>query len=82
MPYPQVMVPTGLDAEGRPTAVEFWGRGVPEDRLFDDEYAKTHDIAFLHTVNRLVEAMHREPSLQRKDPPTVADSLRAGNAEL
>ncbi len=82
IPIPKVMVPTGLDSNGRPTAVAFWGRGVPQERLFDDAYAAGHDIEFLHTVERLVEIMHKEPLLQRKDPPVIARSLKPGKAEL
>ena len=80
-PIPKMMVPTGLDAQGRPTSVLLWGRGVPADRLFDDKFATTHDIEFLHTVRRLVEALHDNTDLQRRDPPTVAASLAPGSAD-
>jgi len=69
------MVPTGLDDHGRPTAVAFWGRGVPEDKLFDDAYAVTHDIEFLHVVDRLVSQLHKQPQLQRRDAPAVESAL-------
>jgi len=72
------MVPTGLDDRGRPTAVAFWGRGVPVERLFDDRYAVTHDIAFLHTAGRLVAQLQREPDLRRKDAPAVESALHIG----
>jgi len=82
VPIPKMMVPTGLDAMGRPTAVAFWGRAPPPNKLFDDAYAKTHDVDFLHTVHRLVTAMHRDDALRRVDPPTVTTSLAEGHAEL
>merc|ERR1712176_1733695 len=34
IPIPKLVVPTGLDALGRPTAVEFWGRAVPSEKLY------------------------------------------------
>eukprot|EP00039_Didymoeca_costata_P026303 m.15588 g.15588 ORF g.15588 m.15588 type:complete len:606 (+) comp5439_c0_seq2:157-1974(+) len=75
IPVPKVVVPTGLDDEGRPTAVEFLGKGPPLSKLFDSDFAKTHDLEFLYKVQRLVSAMHKEPSLQRVEPPTVAKEL-------
>jgi hypothetical protein len=38
-------------------------------------YARTHDIAFLHTVSKVVAAIHADESLRRVDPPTVAAAL-------
>ena len=38
-------------------------------------YARTHDIDFLHTVSKVVAAIHADESLRRVDPPTVAAAL-------
>ena len=41
---PKLTIPLGLDAEGRPVSVTAWGRAVPVEHLYDDEFAKTHDL--------------------------------------
>ena len=65
---PKMTVPTGLNAEGRPTAVQFWGRAVPYEKMFDDEFSVQQDADFLHLVKKVVDAMHaNDPSLQRAD---------------
>ena len=33
VPIPKIVVPTGLDSAGRPTAVQIWGRATPADKL-------------------------------------------------
>jgi len=69
VPIPKVIIPTGLDKEGRPTAIEFWGKGVPVEELYDDEYAKYHDIRFLHIVERLKNILYSNPELVRANSP-------------
>jgi len=80
IPVPKVTVPVGLDAEGRPVSVEFWGRAGPKPQaggriglewLYDDDFAKTSDLDFLYVVRELVQTIHQEPSLRRQDARLV-----------
>merc|ERR1712182_142886 len=65
---PKMVVPTGLSADGRPTAVQFWGRALSYEEMFDDAASARHDADFLHLMKKLAEAMHAaDPSLQRED---------------
>lgn len=73
IPIPKLMVPTGLDPQGRPTAVLFWGRAPPVEKLYDDEFAKTFDLDFLYKVRPLVELLQADEGLRRKDAPLVAN---------
>eukprot|EP00931_Biecheleriopsis_adriatica_P115465 TRINITY_DN91250_c0_g1_i1.p1 TRINITY_DN91250_c0_g1~~TRINITY_DN91250_c0_g1_i1.p1 ORF type:complete len:639 (-),score=81.76 TRINITY_DN91250_c0_g1_i1:263-2080(-) len=73
IPVPKLVVPTGLDDQGRPTSVEFWGRAMPSERIFDDDFAKTYDLTFLYQARALVESLHSDPSLRRVDAPLVND---------
>lgn len=70
---PKLMVPTGCDAHGRPTAVAFWGRAVPAEKLYDDAYVRLYDLDFLYTVRPLVEALQADPTTRRVDAPLVSD---------
>ena len=73
IPIPKLIVPTGLDAEGRPTAMEFWGRAPPPEKLYDDEFMRTFDLDFLYAVRPLVEVIHADAELRRVDAALVAD---------
>ena len=73
IPIPKIVVPTGLDSTGRPTAIQIWGRAIPADKLYDDDFARTADLDFLYTAKVLVEAIQAEPALARVDAPLVAD---------
>ena len=70
-------MPTGLTADGRPTAVQLWGRAVAHDAMFDDAAAARHDAAFLHAAARAAAAIHADAALRRVDAPLVADIVRA-----
>eukprot|EP00747_Dinoflagellata_sp_TGD_P194183 gnl/TRDRNA2_/TRDRNA2_61310_c0_seq1.p1 gnl/TRDRNA2_/TRDRNA2_61310_c0~~gnl/TRDRNA2_/TRDRNA2_61310_c0_seq1.p1 ORF type:complete len:128 (-),score=28.41 gnl/TRDRNA2_/TRDRNA2_61310_c0_seq1:6-389(-) len=74
---PKLIVPTGLDSAGRPTAVAFWGRALPAEKLYDDAFARTFDLDFLYKVKPLVDLIQAEPSLRRADATLVADLFRA-----
>ena len=73
IPIPKLVVPTGLDSTGRPTAVQIWGRATPADQLYEDDFARTADLDFLYTAKVLLEAIQAEPALARVDAPLVAD---------
>ena len=73
IPIPKLVVPTGLDSAGRPTAVQIWGRATPADQLYEDDFARTADLDFLYTAKVLLEAIQAEPALARVDAPLVAD---------
>ena len=65
---PKMILPTGLTVDGRPTAVQLWGRAVPYEKMFDDEFSATRDADFLHLVKRAVDLLYgADPNLQRVD---------------
>lgn len=64
---PKMLVPTGLTADGRPTAVQFWGKAVPYEKMFDDAYSAQQDADFLHLVKRVADALQVDPDLRRAD---------------
>ena len=76
IPVPKLTIPLGLDSEGRPVSVTAWGRAVPVEHLYDDDYARIHDLEWLHKVGAVVEALHANGSgLQRVEPPCNADLI-------
>ena len=68
---PKLLVPTGVDADGRPTAVQVWGRAGVYWDMFDDVRSSESSIRFLHAVRPLVEAMHADDDLRRREPALV-----------
>ncbi len=65
---PKMVVPTGLSEDGRPTAVQFWGKAVPYEKMFDDAFSAAHDAEFLHLLKKATELMFAaDPSLRRVD---------------
>jgi hypothetical protein len=64
---PKMVVPTGLTPDGRPTAVQLWGRAVPYDQMFDDEFSANWDVEFLHLAHRVSAAIQGSPGLRRVD---------------
>ena len=43
---------------------------MPVEHLYDDEFAKTRDLDWMHKVKRVVEALHADGmGLQRVEPP-------------
>ena len=79
IPIPKVVVPIGLDVDGNPSSVIFWGRSGPQGMrkggdwswLYDDDFTRDNDLQFLYKVNSLVSVLHKEPSLQRSLPHLV-----------
>jgi len=82
IPVPKITVPVGLDPEGNPVSIEFWGRAGPkqdpagrgdgsDDWLYDDDFAQTADLDFLYAVRELVEVIQRTPSLRRAEAGLV-----------
>jgi hypothetical protein len=72
---PKLVVPTGLTADGRPTAVQLWGQAVPYEQMFDDECSASHDVEFLHLARRAADAIQRDPELRRANAPMVERDL-------
>merc|ERR1712039_370238 len=64
---PKMAVPTGLTSDGRPTAIQFWGRAAPYEKMFDDDFSAQRDIEFLHLVDRVSAAVQSRPELRRVD---------------
>ena len=79
---PKMVVPTGLTpGEGRPTAVQLWGRAVDYENMFNDAASVKNDIAFLYLVERVAAAVQAVDELKRMDAslPIVADLFSAGS---
>lgn len=76
---PKMVVPTGLTIpEGRPTAVQLWGRAVGYEDMFDDAASLRNDVEFLYLVQRVAEAIQAAPALRRVDAPLVRDLFDGG----
>lgn len=73
---PKMLVPLGVDELGRPVSCTCWGKAVPRESLYDDEFVKTWDLEFLYKVKRAVQTMHAVPDLSRKEP-TFNDDIFA-----
>ena len=78
---PKLLVPTGLSDDGRPTAVQLWGRAVPYAQMFDDEAAAVHDASFLHLAKKVAAAIQAQPDLRRVDAPMVVRDLRSPSSQ-
>merc|ERR1719428_2645130 len=68
---PRMVIPTGLTDDGRPTAVQLWGRAVPYELMFDDEYSARHDVEFLYMAQRVAAAIQAHPNLKRVDASLI-----------
>ena len=76
IPVPKLTIPLGLDPQGRPVSVTAWGRAVPIEHLYDDDYARTFDLEWMYKVGAMVDALHAEGTgLQRAEPPCNDDLL-------
>jgi Asp-tRNA(Asn)/Glu-tRNA(Gln) amidotransferase A subunit family amidase len=77
IPYAKVMVPVGLDPQGRPVGLQFMSRsgpvGAPDMTwMFDHQLLKTIDVTFLKNVKAAVDGMVAvDPSLARANPKMV-----------
>lgn len=74
IPIPKVTFPVGVDKDGNPVSMEFWGRSGPKGAtdhmwVYDDAYAKTADVAFLAMVKTLVNQVYTVDALKRVDAP-------------
>ena len=70
---PKMLIPLGVDDLGRPVSCTAWGKAVPREHLYDDEFVKTFDLEFLYKVKRAVQSMQSVPALSRKEPPLNDD---------
>uniref|UniRef100_A0A7S2IBM9 Amidase domain-containing protein n=1 Tax=Haptolina brevifila TaxID=156173 RepID=A0A7S2IBM9_9EUKA len=74
IPVPKLLVPTGLDENGRPTGVMLFGKGPSPAMMFNDTYATTFDLPFLYAAKAVVEALYAaDPGLRRAHAPLVRD---------
>jgi Asp-tRNA(Asn)/Glu-tRNA(Gln) amidotransferase A subunit family amidase len=73
---PKMVIPTGLTEDGRPTAVQVWGKAVPYELMFDDEFSAKHDLEFLYLVQRVSAAIQADAALQRADAQMAKGSLQ------
>ena len=64
---PKMCIPTGLTEDGRPTAVQLWGRAMEYDQMYDDNLSQMNDVKFLHLVNRVSQVLAANPKLKRKN---------------
>jgi hypothetical protein len=77
---PKILIPLGLDAQGRPVSCTCWGKAVPKESMYDDAFAKSWDIPFMYKVRRAVEAIYASPmgpELRRQEPALNADIFGA-----
>merc|ERR1712113_1314357 len=72
---PKLVIPTGLTADGRPTAVQIWGKAVPYELMFDDSFAAKHDAESLCLVGRICAVIQNQPGLSRKDAEMIIEDL-------
>lgn len=72
---PKMVIPTGLTADGRPTAIQIWGKAVPYELMFDDAFAAKHDAEFLSLVKRASAVIQSQPGLQRQDAAMIVRDL-------
>ena len=79
---PKMVIPTGLTDEGRPSAIQLWGRAVDYNDMFTDLASVQNDVMFLHLVERVAEAIQAVPQLKRVDAALVADLFAADVAKL
>jgi len=73
---PKMVIPIGLSEDGRPTAIQVWGKAVPYELMFDDAFAAKHDAEFLYLVRRLSSVIQRVPQLCRRDADMVVKDLQ------
>eukprot|EP00929_Paragymnodinium_shiwhaense_P058870 TRINITY_DN29490_c0_g1_i1.p1 TRINITY_DN29490_c0_g1~~TRINITY_DN29490_c0_g1_i1.p1 ORF type:complete len:620 (+),score=107.78 TRINITY_DN29490_c0_g1_i1:220-2079(+) len=68
---PKLSIPTGLTKDGRPTAIQLWGRALGYAQMYDDAAALEHDATFLQLAKRVVGILHQSPAIARQDAPVV-----------
>ena len=74
---PKMLIPLGVDENGRPVSCTCWGRATPTESLSDDEFAKTMDLEFLYKVKKACGVMHEVPELQRVEPKLNDDIFKS-----
>ena len=79
---PKMVVPTGLTEDGRPSAIQLWGRAVDYEDMFDDAASVRNDVEFLYLVERAAAAIQAVPELKRVDASLVSDLFSAEKAKL
>lgn len=77
---PKLLIPLGEDSQKRPVSCTCWGKAVPREHLYDDEFVKTWDLDFIYKVQRAVLAIHSDPALQRIEPKFNDDIFGTSSA--
>lgn len=77
---PKMTVPTGLTEDGRPCAIQLWGRALSYEEMFDDSAGVENDLGFLELVRRVAGVIQAEPSLARQDAAQVQQLLASVGA--
>ena len=70
-----MVVPTGLTEDGRPCAIQLWGRALSYEEMFEDSVGATSDLGFLELVRRVSAVIQAEPELARQDAALVQHLL-------
>ena len=78
IPITKIAFPVGKDPLGNPVSMQLLARSGPPKKpksrtwIFDDAYAKTHDIPILHKAKTITDAVQAaDPDLARMDPILV-----------
>lgn len=72
MHIPKVVIPVGLDAQGRPISLTFWGRAMPAETTFCDSCSITEDIEWLYKVKKVIASLHVDGSALARVDSAIA----------
>ena len=67
-PVSHTTIRLGLDVHGRPVSCTCWGKAVPVESLYDDDFVKTWDLPFMYKVRRACWCKHDRSCLYTTMP--------------